>query len=434
MGIREKTILAAGNLLMKDFSSRAASFGAGPMEPLRRFNELLALARSGLPAYDAACSAAGLGPQGAACLADIKKVPVLTRAAMAAGENRLSGHRALARLESGGTGRSGRLETALSLDAVAGRYAALLSVLGTTGWRMGGATAALHPAEYGYFQNFGKMLRAGAFPKMAFEFFQQYLLYRAFHNRVNVYYGGEIFSSDEAARRMLRAAQARDPELLITRPDALMALLRVADGGRPFGRLKAVLTVGTALAGTVREEAARKLGAEVFNMYASTELGYIALGGAACGGWLHVDEAGYLVENEPGRGLLVTDFNNRLTPMLRYETGDCAEISGGACACGRQGLRLKLRGRMRAGLKDRAGAELRETDIIDRTAGAGLPFFQLLAGKDGLELLLGRSRAGKETETARAVEAALGLDAGAIGRPRASGFSLPPSGKFCFLP
>lgn len=433
MGIREKIILTAGNFLMKDFSARAASFGAGPVEPLRRFNELLALARAGLPAYDAACSAAGLGPEGAANPAEIKKAPVLTREAMAAGENRLAGRR-LAHLESGGTGRSGRLETALGLDAVVGRYAGLLSVLGTTGWRLGGATAALHPAEYGYFQNFGKMLRAGAFPKMAFEFFQQYVLYRAFHNRVNVYYGGEIFSSEEAARRMLRAAQARDPELLITRPDALMALLRAADGGRPFGRLKAVLTVGTALAGTVRAEAARKLGAEIFNLYASTELGYVALGGDACGGWLHVDEAGYLVENDPARGLLVTDFNNRLTPLLRYETGDRAEISGAPCACGRKGLRLKLKGRVRAGIKDRAGAELRETDIIDRTAGAGLPFFQLLAGTDGLELLLGPAGAGKETAAARAVEAALGLDAGAIGRSRAAGFSLPPSGKFCFLP
>jgi hypothetical protein len=268
---------------------------------------------------------------------------------------------------------------------------------------------------------------------MAFEFFQQYRLYRVFHNRANVYYYGGVFASDEAARRMLRAAQARDPELLITRPDALMALLRVTDGGRPFGRLKAVLTVGTALAGTVREEAARKLGAEVFNMYASTELGYIALGCAASGDWLHVNEADYLVENEPGRGLLVTDFNNRLMPMIRYETGDCAETSSAPCPCGRSGLRLKIKGRRQGCIKDRSGAELRETDIIDRSAGCGLPFFQLLPGKDGLELLLSPSGAGKEKETARTVEAALRLDSGAITAYRSSGFSMPPSGKFCFL-
>lgn len=433
MGLREKIILAAGNRMLKGFAVKAAAFGAGPVEPLARFNDLLAIARAGSPAYDAACSASGLGQQGAADIYEIKKVPVLDRAAMAAGANRIKSVRALARLESGGTGRAGRLETALDLQAVVGRYAALLSVLKTTGWRMGGATAALHPVEYGYFQNFGKMLKAGAFPKMAFEFFQQYLLYRLFHNRVNVYYGGDIFASEEAARRMLRSAQARNPELLITRPDALMALLRATDGPRPFGRLKAVLTVGTALAGAVREEAERKLGAKVFNMYASTELGYIALGCGASGDWLHADEAGYLVENEPGRGLLVTDFNNRLTPMIRYETGDCAETSSAPCPCGKGGLRLKIIGRMRGCLKDRSGAELRETDIIDRTYRAGLPFFQLLPGKDGLELLLSPSSAGKETETARAVEAALGLDAGSISACRSSCFSMPPSGKFCFL-
>ena len=434
MRLREKTILAAGNLLMKGFAAKAASFGSGPVEPLARFNKLLAGARAGLPAYDAACSAAGLGAKGAVSLDEIRKVPILGRADMATGSNRIKGARALARLESGGTGRSGRLETLLSLDAVAGRYAALLSVLKAAGWRMGGATAALHPEEYGYFQNFGGMLRSGAFPKMAFEFFQQYLLYRLFHNRVNIYYGGNIFSSDEAARRMLRSAQARDPELLITRPDALMSLLRVTGGERPFGRLKAVLTVGTALAGSVREEAERKLGAGVFNMYASTELGYIALGCGASGDWLHVDEADYLVENEPGRGLLVTDFNNRLMPMIRYETGDCAETAVAACGCGRSGLRLKLKGRLRAFIRDQAGAELRETDIIDRTYEASLPFFQLLAGKDGLELLLAPSGSGKETETSRTVETALGLSPGAIVRSGVSGFSMPPSGKFCFLP
>lgn len=434
MRARERIISAAGNLLLDDFAVKAGSFGAGPVEPLRRFNELLAAARAGLPAYDGACSAAGLGAKGAANLDEIRKVPILGRAELAAGVNRIKGARALARLESGGTGRAGRLETSLSLDAVAGRYAALLSVLKAAGWRMGGATAALHPVEYGYFQNFGGMLRAGAFTKLAFEFFQQYLLYRLFHNRVNIYYGGNIFSSDEAARRMLRSARARNPELLITRPDALMALLRVTGGERPFGRLKAVLTVGTALAPAVREEAERKLGAKVFNMYASTELGYIALGCGASGDWLHVDEADYLVENDPVRGLLVTDFNNRLMPMIRYETGDCAETAVTACGCGRSGLRLKFKGRLRAFITDRAGAELHETDIIDRTYGAGLPFFQLLAGRNGLELLLAPSGSGKETETARAVEAALGLNPGEIVRSGASGFSMPPSGKFCFLP
>ena len=49
-------------------------------------------------------------------------------------------------------------ETRLGREAVLLRYAALLSVLKSAGWRMGERVIALHPAEYGYLENLPSML------------------------------------------------------------------------------------------------------------------------------------------------------------------------------------------------------------------------------------------------------------------------------------
>ena len=432
MNLREKFIFTAGEFALDGFRARAASFGAGPADPLSRFNAILAHARAELPALDAACSAAGIGPGGCLTAEETKKIPVLQRTAVAAGANRAEGT-ALASLQSGGTTRTGRLETALDLRGVIGRYADLLAVLKTTGWRMGERVSALHPVEYGYFQNLGKMAGALAFSKIIFEFIQQYALYRLIHNRRNIYYAGDIFSSPAAARALLESALADDPVLLITRPDALMAALKTLRPEDKFRRLKGVLTVGTALGAAVRTAARERLGAEGYDMYASTELGYVGLTCPVSGGWFHVNEAGYLPETGADGSIIVTDFNNRLTPMLRYDTGDTGEVEYRTCACGRRGLMMRVFGRRAGGVGVGPGRTLRETDIIDKAFPSGLPFFQLYAAPGGgLAMRLAPGLAGREKELAGAVKELLGLPAEPAAA--ATGLVLPPSGKFCFLP
>ena len=309
---------------MTDFSKISDSFGAGEKAPLEKINFLLSHARKNLPAYDALCRASGLSNDAPKSLEEIKNIPPMTRADLAMKTNLLRNGTAVTNLKSGGTSRTDRLETALDVGAVLKRYASLLAVLSATGWDMGQKTAALHPIEYGYFNNLGEMIRERAFSKMAFEFFQQYILYGLFHNRENIPYASGIFSRPHEAAGLLERALHKTPVLLITRPDALMAALKA--GGpvvsRATGRLKAVLTVGTVLGETVRLEAEEKLNAMVFNMYASTELGYVALNCARSGEWLHVNESDYFAETDASGEILITDFNNRLMPMLRYRTGD----------------------------------------------------------------------------------------------------------------
>jgi len=437
MNLRETIILKTGGLLTDGFAETAGAFGAGGTAPLEKLNALLVHARRHLGNYDAACAAAGIGPRGLDSIEDVVKLPRMDRADLAGKANRLKDRAVLARLESGGTGRTGKVETALDLEGVVNRYATLLSVLKAAGWRMGDKTAAFHPVEYGYFNNLGAMLKNRAFLKIVFEFFQQYVLYRLIHNRKNVYYDGSVFRDKAAAGRLLEKALAADPVLIITRPDVLMSVVK-SMRGRPvpvFKRLKAVLTVGTPLAETVRKETKEKLGAEVFNMYASTELGYAALGCSHSEGWLHVNAAGYIVETDESGEVIVTDLNNRLMPMLRYGTGDIGELAPGSCVCGRHGLMLRLRGRKDKFIVNADGGKLYEADVIDRTFQADLPFFQVLAGKDGKKEILflsGEARGGEAA--ASDLAGRLGLEKGSYYLRRPSGFKMPSSGKFCFLP
>jgi len=426
MNLRKKAVLAAGTLLRRDFSAIAGAFGGGERGDLAVLNDRLGRARRLLPEYDAACAAALKGSGSLASMEDFRRLPLMGRSELAA----YSGRGALASLKSGGTGSAGHVETRLDTGAVAARYAALLAVLETAGWRMGDKTAALHPREYAFFENLPARLAAGKFGGALFEFFQQYLLYRLVHNRKNVYYGGDIFSSPEAALALTEAAASERPVLLITRPDALMAVLRALRGRTlpGFKRLKAVLTVGTALGDTVRAEAQERLGAEVFNMYASTELGYAALSCPRSNGWLHADQAGHILERAGDGELVCTDLDNALAPVLRYRTGDIGELAEGACACGVSGPLLKFRGR-KGRFTDAAGGRLYEAELIDRVFGTGLPFFQLDAASSSI--LLPQGAGEKE---AAAVREALGLLPGAYGAVGAGNLKISASGKFCFLP
>ncbi len=429
--LREEFILRSGETLLPGFRARAAAFYDRPADQLRLFNAILAAARGAMPKLDSACAAAGISKTGCASAEEIKKVPVLRREILAAGRNRAKGA-AMASLESGGTGRAGRLRTALSPSGVAWRYADLLAVLKETGWRMGERVSALHPEEYGYFQNFAGKAAAGAFGELAFGFAQQYLLYGLLHNRRNLLYSGKIFSDDAAARALLEDALADDPVLLITRPDALMAALKAWRPGDRFRRLRAVLTVGTALGAAVREAAKQKFGAEVFDMYASTELGYVGLTCPLSGGLFHLNAASCLVEVAGDGGVIVTDFNNKLTPMLRYDTGDHGRLEPGPCPCGRPGPLLRVDGRAAGLALNAAGAALREIDIINLSFPEHLPFFQLYAGQDGrLALRLPAREAGQKQVLAGRIAKTLFLPY----VPQASaGLRLPPSGKFCYLP
>lgn len=106
--------------------------------------------------------------------------------------------------------------------------------------------------------------------------------------------------------------------------------------------LKAVIATSEVLTAEIRERIETGFGVPVFNEYGCSELGTIA---HECSeGRLHVNsetlhlevvgEDGEIREEGQGR-ILVTEYHNRVQPLVRYDLGDVAELEKGTCACGR---------------------------------------------------------------------------------------------------
>lgn len=116
------------------------------------------------------------------------------------------------------------------------------------------------------------------------------------------------------------------------------------DRGRPLkvDGLKAVVATSEVLTPEIRDRIEAAFGVPVFNEYGCSELGTIAHECAS--GRLHVNaetlhlevlgEDGVIREEGQGR-ILVTEYHNRVQPLVRYDLGDVAELELGACECGR---------------------------------------------------------------------------------------------------
>ena len=146
-------------------------------------------------------------------------------------------------------------------------------------------------------------------------------------------------STEELCRWLL----AFDPDYLLALPTSLAGIIAQFDGaGERPGRLRGVRTLGETVRPRLCAEARRVLGAGIDDIYSSQECGIMATQCPEEGSY-HVSEM-ILLEvvdaagrpcgaGEAGR-ILITDLANYVTPLIRYEIGDYAEI-GAPCACGR---------------------------------------------------------------------------------------------------
>ena len=134
------------------------------------------------------------------------------------------------------------------------------------------------------------------------------------------------------------------------RPDYLMAysetleLLGMATGEeRPADSLKAVIAISEQLTPSMRSYVERRFETPVYQLYGLTEFGLAA--GRCEAGRYHVHREHCLIEivddegracapGETGR-VVITGLSNFAMPLIRYDTGDLAEVADGPCACGR---------------------------------------------------------------------------------------------------
>lgn len=350
MNLRERIILPLAGFTGLPGASGPAADRSG------KFSELYSRAFDGSPVYRAKYSAAGLSADSIKALPDSAKLPFLEKEELSLPGIKADNKTALISLASGSTSGPG-VNTQLDGGYLLKRYRMLLEILYSTGWRLGDPAFAFHPEEYGAAALAGKALKEGDLKKLIFNFFQESVLYRLFHNRKNFYYSSEAFETFSAGP-YFEKLRAFAPRLIISRPDIVCALMRQAlIQGLEFPKAQSILCVGNILSASGKEALEKNFKAKVYNLYASTELGYAGLSCPQSGVWVHVDEDNYLVELDgPGRGeVIVTDLSNFHMPVIRYRTGDIGELARGRCGCGREGLRLKIHGRKKDFFESGAG-------------------------------------------------------------------------------
>ena len=105
----------------------------------------------------------------------------------------------------------------------------------------------------------------------------------------------------------------------------------------PIPSVKSVITTSEILTEKSRQIISEAFGVSVFNEYGCGEVGSIA---HECEhGGMHVMSDNVLLEVESdgsgGGEIIVTDFYNFSTPVIRYRLGDYATLSDNRCRCGR---------------------------------------------------------------------------------------------------
>lgn len=149
----------------------------------------------------------------------------------------------------------------------------------------------------------------------------------------------------DSMEEFARAVDRVRPRLLTGYVEGVADYARhVSSGIGPPAGLRAISVTASSLHAGQRTVIEQALGAPVHDTYRSAEVSWIA---AECSGHrgLHVladrrrvevvDADGVTVPDGQTGEVLVTDFDNRVFPLVRYRIGDRTRVLSGPCPCGR---------------------------------------------------------------------------------------------------
>jgi len=137
----------------------------------------------------------------------------------------------------------------------------------------------------------------------------------------------------------------------------------ISRGYDPIHSLRSVITTSEILTGSARKIIEDAFKVKVFNEYGCGEVGSIAHECPA--GNMHIMAENLFVEVDEGGELIVTDFFNKLTPVIRYRLGDFGVVSDRICECGR-GLPIieQIHGRAYDMIKLAGGKKVHPESVI----------------------------------------------------------------------
>ncbi|MBL4845835.1 MAG: phenylacetate--CoA ligase family protein [Planctomycetes bacterium] len=253
--------------------------------------------------------------------------------------------------------------------------------------------------------------------------------------------------SDERVDAVLDELEGFAPSMLAF--DAAYAApvaRRALATGRRLPSVKAIITSYGVSSSLHLDLLKKAFGVPVHDMYSMTEAGPIA--GSCAEGAYHVfspclveivdEEGSPVAPGEVGR-LLVTTLENKLTPLLRYETGDFARAAVDRCSCSLEHTDTfaSLEGRISDAITDTRGgrvvARAVDTAVAADLVDGALQCYQLVQGADrGYRLLVVPGEAYDADVEAALADRLRGLLGGDAALAIESCRSLPPStnGKY----
>jgi phenylacetate-CoA ligase len=149
----------------------------------------------------------------------------------------------------------------------------------------------------------------------------------------------------EDMRPNLERAVKFNPRYIIGSPSYMMMLCRlVRDQGITSLRPKLILSDWETLFDCFRKYISETFGVPVMDMYGASEVGHVAWQCPGGGGY-HIHSDNVIVEilnerDEPARpgetgNLVITNLNNHIMPLIRYQVGDMGAFTDATCPCGR---------------------------------------------------------------------------------------------------
>lgn len=214
---------------------------------------------------------------------------------------------------------------------------------------------------------------------------------------------GGHFASAAAAARLRRTPVGRRlvqlfpvstplPELVadlnamlpsVLAPYATTALLLAAEqeAGRLHIHPALVVLAAEGVPEGEYERIGRAFNARVGGSYAATECPFLSYRCSA--GWMHVNSDWVLVEpvqadgsrtpaGEPSHSVLITNFANRVQPILRYDLGDSVLVRPDRCECGSPLPAVRVQGRTSDLLRFPAAAADRQVVLLSPLTLAAL--------------------------------------------------------------
>jgi phenylacetate-coenzyme A ligase PaaK-like adenylate-forming protein len=145
------------------------------------------------------------------------------------------------------------------------------------------------------------------------------------------------------------------PVILFSSPSFLseIACLLETNKIKLPGKLKGIMCIGEMLMDSQRKIIESYFETQVCNIYASNEMGTMAVECKEHNG-LHILEASVFLENDANLNIIATAFDSECQPFIKYNTGDIGKIEYQECLCGIKGKKITdLKGRIEEYILDK---------------------------------------------------------------------------------